>query len=174
MDWGDWIAVVAIVVSGVGIWRTDARAKKAEQDAAAADKKAAQAVAAAERSANNLERIAEAMERQSIQVERQSVTPGVVWTLEHHEGDTVLLTNVGRATAYDVQVEANESVFLQHLPTGTVLAPGDAEKFFAGRSLATADDTVRVSWSAAPGGERSTWRRPLPPDPRRGGWVTSV
>ena len=52
-----------------------------------------------------------------------------------------------------------------------VVQPGSAMQFLAALTLATRDDTVTVTWASTPGGERRTWKRPLPPKPRKGGAV---
>jgi hypothetical protein len=161
------LSAVAIIVAALGVSRTDARAKKAEAGTREAEAQAARAIEAAERSASAVERVAGAMERQSIEAEQHSATPGVAWRLEHHQGDTYLLTNAGRGTAYDVRAEADDSMITRDLPDGATLGPDEAVTFLGALTLGTTDDTVTVTWAATPGGERLTWRRPLPPRPPR-------
>lgn len=171
MNWGvitaNCLSAFAIVVAALGVWKTDQRAKRAEVGTRDADAKATRAVEAAERSASAVERMAESLEQQAIDSEQRSATPGVAWRLEHHQGDTYLLTNAGRAAAHDVRVETDESMFTTNLPDSVTLGPDEAVTFMAALSLATSDDTVRVTWASTPGGERSSWHRPLPPRPPR-------
>ncbi|MGY1804225.1 hypothetical protein ACI78T_13195 [Blastococcus sp. SYSU D00922] len=123
--------------------------------------------ALAARSADATERMAVALERREIQDERHAPTPGAAWRLEHFQGDAYLLTNAGRATAYEVRVEVGDLI-TRDLPNGVHVGPDEALKFIAARTMATRDDTVTVSWTDRPdGGERSSWSRPLPPRPRR-------
>jgi hypothetical protein len=141
------LAVVAIVVSVVGQRASDAHAK---------------------RSADAAERMASALERQSLERERTSDTPGVAWRLEHFNGDTYMLTNVGRAPAYRVHVDTGDiSVVRGDMDHNAVDADGWI-KFLAVLTLGTTDDTITVTWADSPGGDRThEWKRPLPPRPPR-------
>jgi hypothetical protein len=108
--------------------------------------------------------MAETLERRAVESERTSDRPGVAWTLEHLQGVAFLLTNVGRAPAFDVHIGLHPTVNLvgddlDH----DAIGPSGAVKFFASLSLATKDDTVTVSWTERPGGPTLTWRRPFPP-----------
>src|SRR4051812_19772536 len=156
---------MAVVVAYLGVRRADKRANEAGMQARDADALARRATEAADRSASAMERMAVAMEGRAINDERHAPTPGAAWRLEHFQGDAFLLSNAGRGTAYDVRVEPGDHMFTNDLPDGATIAPGGAAKFLASRSLATTNDTMTVSWTDRPGGERSTWTRPLPPRP---------
>lgn len=75
------------------------------------------------------------------------------------DGDGLLLTNLGTGTAYDVAVECENAVRLD-------FDRGDIE----GRSARLVSAitawglgplVLEVSWSVAPGGERTIWRHPF-------------
>jgi hypothetical protein len=164
VHWGvltaNLLSGLAVVVAVVGVWRTDKRARSAEERARHSDE-------AAVRSANAAERMAEALERQAIEAEHRDPTPGVAWRLEQFQNDAYLVTNAGRASAYDVRLEYGE--LLGPAPPEEVeMRPDDALKFMAVASLSSRDDTVTVTWADRPGAaERRRWRRPLPPRPPR-------
>lgn len=141
------IAIVALVVSVIGQRASDAHAK---------------------RSADAAERMAAALERQYLERERASDTPGVAWRLEHFQGDTYMLTNVGRAPAYRVHVDTGDiSIVRGEMDHEEIDADGWI-KFLAALSLGTTDDTITVTWADSPHSEPShDWKRPLPPRPPR-------
>jgi len=99
----------------------------------------------------------------------ESPTPRMAWSLTHFQGDKYMLTNVGDATAYNVQVSAHESVHKHgEWAERDQLRPGEATTFMAVRTMGTTDSTITVEWSDEPGGEeRESWRYPLPPRPPR-------
>ncbi|MCM3556878.1 hypothetical protein M3697_17505 [Janibacter melonis] len=75
------------------------------------------------------------------------------------DGDGLLLTNLGTDTAYDVEVKCENAVLLD-------FDRGDIK----GRSARLVSPVtawgrgplfLEVSWSAAPGGERTIWRHPF-------------
>ncbi len=112
-------------------------------------------------------RAADAAERSAEAAERSAPTAGVGWGLVHFQNDGYLLTNEGRAPAYDVRVDLGRSI-LGAVPEVAVVEPDDFVKFNATRIIATGDDTVTVTWVEKPGGgTRSRWSRPLPPRPPR-------
>lgn len=91
---------------------------------------------------------------------------GVRWSLVHSAGDTYKLENIGDRTAQNVEIHMDESVYIPgRLPSGSVIAPGEAMTFMAALSLATRDSTVTVQWEDE--GAMGEWRYPLPPRPRR-------
>lgn len=140
------MAIVAIVVSVFGQRRADALA---------------------ERSAAATERMAKALEGRALEDEHRSPTPDAAWKLQHFQGDTYLLTNAGRATAYDVHVDTGDLVVRGEHDHERIEPDGFA-KFLAVRTWGTRDDTITVTWSTTPGGsDRHTWQRPLPPRPPR-------
>jgi hypothetical protein len=169
VNWGvitaNAIAALAAVVAYVGVRQADKRAQRAERQAQDADALAGRAAEAADRSASAMERMAVAMEQRAINDERHAPTASAAWQLEHYQRDAYLLSNAGRGTAYDVRVEPGDHMFTDNLPDGATIAPGGAARFLAGSSLATRDDTMTVTWSNHPGGERLAWTRPLPPRP---------
>jgi hypothetical protein len=170
VNWGiitaNALSALAVLVALIGVWKADKRAGEAVAQAREADARAEESTDAAKRSADAVERVAAALERQSIEAERRAEAPGVVWRLEHFQGDAYLLTNAGRATAYDLRVDLGAMAEAEP-PKADSVQPGDAVKFYAAVEFGTPDDTVRVTWANEPGGERSSWARPLPPRPPR-------
>ena len=181
LPWVHWgvitanvLSFFAVAVAYLGVRRADKRARETHKQAIEADARAGRAVEAADRSANAADRSANAMERMAVVMEQRAIedehrapVPEAAWRLEHHQGDTYLLSNAGRGTAYDVRVEPGDHLFYDGLPDGATVAPGGMAKFKAARSLATYDDTMTVTWANRPGGDRLTWKRPLPPRPTR-------
>ncbi len=180
MHWAATLGVVvptALALLAIYLERRNRKTDRsdAERDAAEAGQRADRAhatadaaTAAAERSAAATERMAQALEAQSAAAARAAPTPQAAWTLEHSVGDSYLLTNVGTATAYDVDVGTGDMVV--RVPPGTwpraELPPDDAVKVLAARTMGTRDDTVTLTWATElGGGDRKTWRRPLPPKP---------
>ncbi len=153
MEWEGIGVIAATVMSALALIVSTRGQRKAD--------------ALATRSAAATERMAVALERREIEDERHALTPSAAWTLEHFQGDAYLLHNAGRATAYEVRVEADDPI-LRSPPEGATVAPGGMVKFLASRTLATRDDTVTVTWSERPdGADRAKWSRPLPPKPRQ-------
>lgn len=166
MDWEAAGVIAATMMSGLALGVSIQGQRRADERAREGDEQVRRAAVTAERSANATERMAAALETRAIEDERQASTPGVAWRLEHFQNDAYLLMNAGRATAHDVRVELGDHMFGGDLPEDATLAPGGVVKFMAGRSLATRDDTVTVTWSNRPGGaDRASWSRPLPPRP---------
>jgi hypothetical protein len=164
VHWGvlsaNLLSGLAVVVAVVGVWRTDKRARGAEDRARHSDDAAA-------RSANASERMAEALERQAIETEQRASSPGVAWKLEHFQNDSYLLSNAGRAPAYEVRVETG-NLLGGDVPEQLEMRPDDAVKLLAIAAMSTMDDTVKVTWADRPGAtERRSWSRPLPPRPPR-------
>lgn len=129
-----------------------------------ADRAARRSAGAADRSAGAAERMATALELRALEDERRAPTPNVVWRLEHFQNDAYLLTNAGRAPAYEVTVSAGDMI-TDDLPDGITMRADDAVKFIAARTMVTRDDTITVDWSPRPGAQRESWSRPLPPKP---------
>lgn len=102
-----------------------------------------------------------------IERERDSGTPGVVWTLDHFSGDAYILRNAGRAPAYDVRITTGDLIGRGELEHQEV-EPDDQIKLVLVRSMATADDTITVSWAEQPSGLRKEWRRYVAPRSQAG------
>jgi hypothetical protein len=140
----------------------DVRARDAEVHATLALQAAEQSAAAGARAAAAAERMAKTLERQALQAERSSSAPGVTWTLEHAQGQAYLLTNAGRAAAYDVQIRLDAAIRTMGELHHDELQPAAAVKFIAVVAPDSTDDTVTVTWKGRTLVEHS-WSRPLPP-----------
>lgn len=118
----------------------------------------------ADRAVQAAERSASAAEAQAVAIARAAPLPQAAWTLEHHDGDAYLLTNVGTGTAHAVALDTGDMVVRDGQWPRDTIAPSESAKLLAARSLATRDDTVTVRWADEPrGAERRSWQRPLPP-----------
>lgn len=147
------VGVIASIFFGVRAER--AAARRSEAAAALSDENVRRAIDALERVASYdpASGTAELPER-------------VEWSMTHHQGETYLLQNTGRAIASAVAVSAApESHMIFREPDVSDLGPGEALTFIAARSMATSDSTMTVTWREE-GRERS-WRYPLPPRPSR-------
>ena len=93
--------------------------------------------------------------------------PKVVWSMDHHIGDTYRLTNTGDAKAWNVTLTSHETLRLLNVTGGPDLGEGEALTFMASVHWGTRDRTISVTWNSdgqgTPGG---TWRYPLPARPR--------
>jgi hypothetical protein len=89
------------------------------------------------------------------------------WSLSHDDGDHYRLSNTGTAIAHDVWVGGSTSLEgPDGLDAGMWIAPGSSVSFTARVRPTTTDSTITVTWApAAGGGDRSTWRYPLPEPP---------
>jgi hypothetical protein len=145
------IALLALLVAIVGQRKADA------------------AVDHARRSADAAERMATALEDRAVERERLSEAPGVVWRLEHFQGDSYVLTNAGRAPAYEVHVDTGDIPIVRGTERDQAVIEADGFlKFMAARSMGTKDDTITVTWADEQGSSRRhRWARPLPPKPPR-------
>jgi len=147
-------------------------ADRAERAQAASEASAERAEATSRITVDQMDRIADALDEIATSRLRgvgvMLPMPKVSWKLEHHAGDTYLLTNVGGADAFDVQITSHESLMHESEWVSTEqIRPGEAATFMAARTFDTSDSTISVRWSAKPGGERGIWRYPLPPRPPR-------
>lgn len=154
--------------------RTQVEAQRAREDAERSEASAERAERAAALSIDTMGRIAEAVEALSKKEFGASVLPEspperVRWSLEHFNGDTYMLRNIGNATAFNVQVLADPTLMTGgELPTGQDLRPDDSVTFMALASMGTRDKTITVKWSTGPeAAEEDVWRYPLPPRPPR-------
>lgn len=168
-----------------------AEADRAERAQRASEASAERAEAAAALNIDALTRIADALERpivsalertaqaatgraerpgQTISASQPFAQPArVKWSLQHFNGDTYILENLGEATAYNVRVSAHESLLQpQEWPTAEKIRPNEALTFMAARTMGTSDSTITVSWTPTEEPtEAGTWRYPLPPRPPR-------
>ena len=86
----------------------------------------------------------------------------VHWTVDRIEGRRHLLRNLGRATAYAVELKGENALRFDGPTEPRDIQMGETVEFLATGSLHTGTPELIVSWQDAPDGERSEWRRPLP------------
>lgn len=177
------IALAGVAVTFIYAARAEKRERqRAEAELALAKDQADRSSASAERaeraatlSIDTLARIAGAIESLADKGLGSTVLPvlgsqRVRWTLEHFQGDTYILTNVGTATAHNVRVSADPTLMLaDQLPAAASMRPDDTVTFMAARTMDTRDSTITVTWadSDGPGAADDVWRYPLPPRPPR-------
>lgn len=126
---------------------------------------AARSEAAAQLSEHYTARVVDSLEQIA-----SSGTPGLVqrpprvkWSMIHESGETYMLTNVGDAQAYDVQLTGDPTlVGPMATAGGPDLHEGEALTFVAAQTLSTRDSTITVTWSMQPDDDRLEWRYPLP------------
>lgn len=92
----------------------------------------------------------------------EAPVPLVHWTVDRVKGGKHLLTNLGRAPAYDVKLRSDNAVRFDGPPKARTVKVGEAVDFFVVGSMQTGTPELVVSWRDAPDGESSEWRRPLP------------
>lgn len=165
---GVFVALAGVVVTLVLTLRSEALTRKGQQlEREQAEASAARSEAAARLTEDYTRRVVEALETMATHVPSTAGQPlnnahRVRWSLEHHRGDSYILTNLGEMTARDVQLSGHESLILRPPPSQDV-GPDGALTFIAARSMATRDSTITVQWADADTGEERTWKYPLPP-----------
>ncbi|MCU1480131.1 MAG: hypothetical protein JWQ19_917 [Subtercola sp.] len=154
--------------------RVTEEAQRAERSNAAAEAAAERSERAASLTIDTLGRIADAVESIALKpangstLYAEAAPLGVKWSLNHFQGDTYILTNVGGVIAIQVDVSADESMIgPQNVTGGPDLAPDEAITFMAARTFTTADSTITVTWTTNADGDRDVWRYPLPARPPR-------
>lgn len=87
------------------------------------------------------------------EVRSARLDPRVRWTAEGHVDEysqKIVLRNEGRKKAWDVSVDpySVRSANVRHLPTGTIVHPGESTWFWLGspHEVEKLEDTVRVVW----------------------------
>ena len=88
--------------------------------------------------------------------------PVVHWTVDRLEGRRHLLKNLGRATAFDVELSGENTVRFDGPIDPRTIQMGEAVEFLAIGSMQTGTPELVVSWRDTRDGERREWRRPLP------------
>lgn len=88
--------------------------------------------------------------------------PLVHWTVDRVQGRRHILRNLGRATAYDVELSSENAVRFDGPVDTRNFQMGEAVEFLAIGSMQTGTPELIVSWRDSPNGERREWRRPLP------------
>ncbi|MFF4879715.1 hypothetical protein [Micromonospora sp. NPDC000668] len=115
-------------------------------------------------------RVVEALETMAARpagAELVIAAPRVRWSLEHHDGDKYLLTNIGDAAAHSVRISADKSLDLVKPTDGHNVDAGEALGFMAVPTMATRDFTITVEWFDLSTAQKRTWRYPLPTGRRR-------
>lgn len=184
------VALIGVAITFIYAARSEKRDREKAQDESRraveqnrlAREEAERSQASAERAENaaalsidTMARIADAVEALSKKDFAASALPVAVpqrvrWSLEHFQGATYILKNIGNATAFDVQITADPTLMTAgELPVRRDFRPDDVETFMAAASLGTRDKTITVGWSnTADGTERDVWRYPLPARPPKG------
>jgi hypothetical protein len=88
--------------------------------------------------------------------------PVVHWTVDRVEGRRHLLTNLGPATAFAVELTGENAVRFDGPTEPRDMQMGESVEFLAIGSMQTGTPELVVSWQDAPAGNRMEWRRPLP------------
>lgn len=190
---GVWIQAIIALVTLCGIiasiWiarkgqKNDLKLAKGEADRAERADVASQAAserseAASRLSIDTMTRIADALDKlaaeginlNNLQVLGAGIASAKVsWRLSHFQGDMYLLENTGKATAYDVRLDADPTLtrFGKEWVPSPELKSGDVMQFGALRTMGTRDSTITVQWRNSLDGDEQTWRYPLPPRPPR-------
>lgn len=184
------IAGLALAISVVVFIRGEMTRHKGAEQAKTADAAAEKSAEAAERSAAALERMAEqwgdSLSRQEQRDRRQwtgrpsggpsgevrggpwagpmaegNPEPVVHWTVDKVEGRQHTLENLGRSTAYSVELRCENAVRFDG-PEVRDIQMGESVEFLAIGSMQSGTPELVVSWMDSPNGERREWRRPLP------------
>lgn len=182
------VSVVAVVRAEVVSRRGARQAAKAdaaaEKSAVAADRSAAALEKMSQQWANSLSRAEKRDQRQwssrpstqHIEVDWRDrggpwmgLPPGVGpsepevhWTVDRVQGRQHTLKNLGRGTAYDVELSSDNAVQFEGPTEARNIQMGEAIEFLAIGSIQTGTPELIVSWRNIPNGERREWRRPLP------------
>jgi hypothetical protein len=172
------VALTGVAVTFFFSYRAERRERmRGAEEAKRADAAAERSERAAALSIDTMERIAEAIENLAA---KEFGRPSIVapapparvrWALTHFDGHTYMLQNIGNATAYRVQLSADETLLTPGtLPDDRALRPDDSVTFLAVVTFATRDTTITVEWSDddREDAAREVWRYPLPPRPPRG------
>lgn len=88
--------------------------------------------------------------------------PVVHWTVDRLQGRRHMLKNLGRATAYDVELSGDNAIRFDGPIDPQTIQMGEAIEFLAIGSMQTGTPELVVSWRGTPDGQRREWRRPLP------------
>lgn len=176
--WANVIALVALALAGgsLGVaiagWVSQREStRQVDRHATDALNEAREARAQSARAADAQERMARSMERAEATAAHRASAPQVAWSITHHRGSMYLLANTGTATAHDVHVEVPGAARFDpptaELDLPVAVPPQDGITFGAVLAFGS-DDTAVVTWADASGSEhRQTWRRPLPPTPKK-------
>lgn len=176
--WANVIALGALVLAAgslavaIAAWVSQREAtQQVDRHATDALNEAREARGQSARAANAQERMALSMERAEATAAHRAPAPQVAWSITHHRGSTYVLENTGTATAYDIHIDVPGAARFDPPPTELQLPahmpPHDSVTFGAVLGWGS-DDTVVVTWADGEGSEhRQTWRRPLPPTPKK-------
>jgi hypothetical protein len=88
--------------------------------------------------------------------------PVVHWTVDKVKGGLHTLTNLGRATAYDVTLSCENAVRFDGPDEPQTVEMGQSVQFCAFGSWQTGISELVVTWRDAPDGEVQRWTRLLP------------
>ena len=185
--WANLIAGLAFLAALGALARGELNARDNRQGAEKAQRAAEEANVAANRSATALERMAEQFAESLSQAEKRDQRqwgsrtprgddgpwaglpsagpsePVVHWTVDKIRGGRHTLTNLGRATAYNV-VLSSENAIRFDAPKPRDIKMGEAVEFVAFGSWQTGTPELVVTWSNTRegDGERMDWTRILP------------
>jgi hypothetical protein len=169
---GVFIALAGVVVTLIMTLRSETLTRAGQQlQREQADAAAARSEAAASLTEEYTRRVVEALEtiatRGATGAASTPIEPRVRWTLEHHQGDTYILTNVGNRQAREVGLTSHASLRLVNVPPPQTVGPDEALTFMAAKSMATRDSTIVVRWLEGDSDEERIWKYPLPARPPR-------
>ena len=152
MNWGDIPAWVGIVVAfGVGLYAAIV---------ARGARRATEAQADEMRRANSIAEEANRIANEALAHARETALGEIVWDLAHDSGDIYLLSNIGTAAAYEVELQYDG--YLEEAPPVTI-KPGARLRFLALAQSAGVDRTIRVLYAVQPGEPKQIWTAPKPP-----------
>lgn len=161
-DLSAYATVAGVLVSAIGIVWSILRGSVSDRSAAA---RAEHAAALSDKNAraviDALQQIAAASDLES------DFKSEVSWEMTSTSGESFMLRNLGKRTAYAVKIEASpDSNLLLLAPDPTDIQGNSGLNFVAAITLATRDTTVTVTWHDEPGGKLKSWQYPLP----QSGW----
>lgn len=177
----DWLAAIVALLALVTAWRGERRAKQADERAVRAVEAAERAAQAQERLG---ETFSDWLSRQEKRDQRQWTRaadvpmarpgqpyagpipsgygrpippPRVHWTVDRIHGKRYSLTNLGRGTARDVTVKAENTVRFDGPVGGIDIERGSSVSFMAIGSWQTGTPEIVVTWTDDEGAHE--WRR---------------
>jgi len=171
----EWLSLLVSVVVAVGacvgfvVSRRDVR--EARKDASTATESATAALAQSRRMADSQEAMVVAIGAISNRTDsleellaKRFPMPEAAWEIRYRRGDSYDLQNIGKASAYEVDVVSDNAVAFRGPDQVAEWKAGASEKLLAVGSQQTGTPRIMVRWrSTAIDPKLQEWSSPVPP-----------
>lgn len=154
MNWGtaaEWAAI--LVTAAIALWAGWIARQTRDETRRQANESAHANILAQE--ANDLARQSNGIARKALALAEEAAVTAVTWQIHNDRGHQYLLTNVGTGTAYNVVLDY-AGVLDVNSETDEVKPQGQV-RFMAFATSGGTDQTITVTYSDSPEGERLNW-----------------